>query len=77
LRRARTKTKPSAPKAAKAIVPGSGTVIVNVLFIVAESPAVNVKLCVIPMVVAAAVVVPVEKFCESTATLPMPLADLL
>ena len=45
LRRARTTTKPSAPKAAKAIVPGSGTVIVNVLFIVAESPAVSVKLC--------------------------------
>ena len=40
-----TAANPIAPNAANTTPHGSGTVIVNVLFIVAESPAVSVKLC--------------------------------
>ncbi len=41
----RTATKSNPPIAAKAKVHGSGTVFVNVVFNVAESSAVNVKVC--------------------------------
>ena len=44
-----TASNPSAPNAANTTPHGFGTVTVNVLFIVAESPAVSVKLWVIPI----------------------------